>query len=236
MYNLINSQQLCIVLGGSVTYAEVPVAVSYTDSDGKKAPTILKLTDSLDPVVICPAPQKDNLRSISNISVVNTDTAAISVTIYILENGEDTPISKTDLAIGDQLYYNSGDGWSVLDVDGKKKAGSATGGSGLTDAELRARPVDVLESTATTIYNGKKTIATAGTQEAIAASQAVKSVTVKALSTNTGLVYVGKSTVASTDGYQLSARESVSLDVSNLSSVYVDVDTNGEGVTYIAIN
>lgn len=234
MYNLTNSQQLCIVLGGSVTYAEVPVAVSYTDSDGKKAPTILKLTDSLSPVVICPAPQKENLRSISSISVVNTDTADISVTIYVLENGEDTPINKTDLAIGDQLYYNSGDGWSVLDIDGKKKAGSVS--TGLTDAELRASSVVVLEESATTVYNGKTTVTTAGVRVVLASSTSVKSITIKAATTNTGLIYVGNSTVSSSNGFELASGDSISIDISNLNILYIDSSTNSQSVTYIAVN
>lgn len=88
----------------------------------------------------------------------------------------------------------------------------------------------------TTIYNGKKTVTTAGTKVTLAASQAVKSVAIKALSTNTGFIYVGDGSVASTTGLQLLAGETVSLDIANLATVNLDSSVNGEGVTYIATN
>ncbi len=88
----------------------------------------------------------------------------------------------------------------------------------------------------TTILNGKTTVATAGSRTTLAASTAVKSVTIKALSTNTGFIYVGDTTVASTNGFQLSARDSVSLDLANLNTINIDSSVNGEGVTYLAVN
>lgn len=88
----------------------------------------------------------------------------------------------------------------------------------------------------TTMFNGKTTVTTAGTRVVLAASQAVKSVVIKALSTNTGIIYVGNSTVASTNGLQLLAGETVSLDIANLNTVNIDSSVNGEGVTYIASN
>lgn len=90
--------------------------------------------------------------------------------------------------------------------------------------------------TPTAVYNGKTTVTTAGTRVALASSQTVKSVTVKALSTNTGFIYVGNSSVANTNGFQLKAGDTVSLDLSNLATVYIDSSVNGEGITYIANN
>lgn len=96
--------------------------------------------------------------------------------------------------------------------------------------------VTTTESAPTTIYNGKKTVTTAGTRVVLAASQAVKSVTIKALSTNTGFIYVGDTSVASTNGLQLEAGETISLDIANLNTVNLDSSVNGEGVTYIGVN
>lgn len=86
-----------------------------------------------------------------------------------------------------------------------------------------------------TLFNGKTTVATAGSRVTLASSQAVRSVTIKALSTNTKLIYVGSSAVAASNGLQLAANESVSLDIANLNTVNLDSDVNGEGVTYIAV-
>ncbi len=86
-----------------------------------------------------------------------------------------------------------------------------------------------------TIYNGRKVVTTAGTRVTLASSQAVSSVTIKALSTNTGKIYVGDGSVASTNGFQLAAGETISMDIANLATVNLDAAVNGEGVTYLGI-
>jgi len=88
----------------------------------------------------------------------------------------------------------------------------------------------------TTVLHGKTTVTTAGTRVVLAASTACKSVTIKALTANTGIIYVGSTTVASTNGFALAAGETVSLDIANLTTVNIDSSVNGEGVTYIGIN
>jgi len=86
----------------------------------------------------------------------------------------------------------------------------------------------------TSEYHGQTTVATAGTAVALASSQALTSgVNVKALAGNTGIVYVGTSGVSSSNGYELSAQESVYLEVDNLADIEIDAATNGEGVCYI---
>lgn len=91
-------------------------------------------------------------------------------------------------------------------------------------------------ATPTTLYNGRKTVTTAGTRVTLASSQAIKSVAIKALITNTGLIYVGDTTVASSNGFSLSAGDTISLDIANLATVNLDSSVNGEGVTYIGSN
>ena len=83
------------------------------------------------------------------------------------------------------------------------------------------------------VGSGKTTVTTAGTQVVLSSSTATASVTIKALATNTGYIYVGASTVSSTDGFQLQAGEVVSMDVDNLSDIWIDSSVNGEGVSYI---
>lgn len=97
---------------------------------------------------------------------------------------------------------------------------------GLSEVKVAALPA---------VYTGKTTVSSAGTEVVLASSQAVYSVTVKALASNTGLIYVGGAGVSSTTGFQLSARDSVSLDITDLSTVWVDCAVNGEGVTWLAV-
>jgi len=83
------------------------------------------------------------------------------------------------------------------------------------------------------IGNGQKTIGTAGIAETLGSSTAINSVTIKALAGNTNNVYVGDSGVDSSNGFVLAAGEAISLDIDDLADVYLDVDTNNEGVSFI---
>lgn len=88
----------------------------------------------------------------------------------------------------------------------------------------------------TTILNGKTSVATSGSRVVLAASTACKSVTVKALAANTGIIYVGSSTVSAANGFALAAGDSVSFDIANLNTVNLDCSVSGESVTYLGIN
>ena len=87
----------------------------------------------------------------------------------------------------------------------------------------------------TTIYNGQKNVTTAGTRAVLGTSQAILSITITAKLTNTGNIYVGNSSVTSSNGAILSAGDSLSLDTNDISNVYIDSDVSGEGVSYIAV-
>ena len=83
------------------------------------------------------------------------------------------------------------------------------------------------------VGNGLKTVSSAGTAEVLGSSTTIRSVTIKALATNTGLTYVGDASVAAANGFQLAAGETVSVDIDNLTDIFLDVATSSEGVTYI---
>lgn len=88
-------------------------------------------------------------------------------------------------------------------------------------------------ATPATFYHGQKTVTTAGTEVALASSQAlVSGVTVKALHANTGWIYVGTNPVTSSTGFVLDAGEQIFIEISNLATVYIDSSVNGEGVSY----
>lgn len=86
----------------------------------------------------------------------------------------------------------------------------------------------------------KKTVTTATTAEALQASTfKVRNAVIKALSTNTGLAYIGDSAVAAANGFELAAGESVGIGAImtrgnhgtyDLNKIYADVATSGEGV------
>lgn len=88
--------------------------------------------------------------------------------------------------------------------------------------------------------SGQKAVTTAGTEEALGNMPVNGPMMVKALTTNTGLIYLGKAadgTVASSSGFVLSAGQEVAFNwVANLSSLMVDSAVNGEGVCWILLN
>ena len=93
-------------------------------------------------------------------------------------------------------------------------------------------------SNSPTLLASEKTVTTAGTAEALSSSQRVRSLTIVAKSTNTGRVYVGGSDVASSTNAGLAAGDSLEIPVVtwlDLADIYIDVDTNGEGVDFYAV-
>jgi hypothetical protein len=87
--------------------------------------------------------------------------------------------------------------------------------------------------------SGQTTVTTAGTEVQLNANQACNSVIIKALSTNTGIMYVGNdgaNAVSSSTGYPLNKDEYVVLEVLNLNNVYVDASVNGEKVAWIILS
>jgi len=85
--------------------------------------------------------------------------------------------------------------------------------------------------------SGKKTVAVAGTAEALGTQAVNGTVAIKALTTNTGLVYLGDAaTAGSTAGYPLLAGDVVIMTfVSTLGAVSVNSAVNGEGVAWLIL-
>ena len=92
-----------------------------------------------------------------------------------------------------------------------------------------------IEEVPGTPYTNQFTVTTAGTAVQLQTS-ANLSLTIKALAGNTGLIYVGDSTVDSSTGLELSAGDSVSLAISQNNVIWLDCSVNGEGVSVIAVS
>ena len=85
----------------------------------------------------------------------------------------------------------------------------------------------------TAVVAGQTAVTTAGTAVALGASTTLLfGVTIKGLSTNTDLIYVGTSAVDSSSGFELSAGETLFIGVADLASIYIDAAVNGEAVSY----
>ncbi len=88
----------------------------------------------------------------------------------------------------------------------------------------------------TGIGHGVKTVTTAGSDEALAASTTAKVVILQAQTDNTSAVAIGATgvdaTVATGNGILLYAGDSMTLEIDNLADVFVDALVAGEGVRY----
>ena len=88
--------------------------------------------------------------------------------------------------------------------------------------------------------SGAKTVSVAGTAEAVGTTQKVVSLTIEALDTNTGNIYVGNANVDNTRA-PLSAGKRWQKEASvlhgnsilfDIAEIFVDVDTGGEGYNF----
>jgi hypothetical protein len=98
--------------------------------------------------------------------------------------------------------------------------------------------IDTNTDIPTTITSGNKTVTTAGTAEALGTTLAIKSVFIRAKSGNTGNIYVGDSTVDkdTNQGVILAANDSVTLNIANRATVFIDSSVNTEGVDYVCMS
>lgn len=88
------------------------------------------------------------------------------------------------------------------------------------------------------IRDGRKVVTAAGTAERLVSTNTpCRKVTIMAELDNTDYVVVGDSTVvaalATRRGIPLSAGSSITLDIEDLYTIYVDAVVNGEGVTFL---
>lgn len=94
-----------------------------------------------------------------------------------------------------------------------------------------------MEPFLTTIGDGVKTVAAAGTAEALSASaRRVQWLVIQAQSDNTNLVAIGASGVLATeatgDGILLEPGEKISLYSVDIADIFVDALVSGEGVRF----
>ena len=90
------------------------------------------------------------------------------------------------------------------------------------------------EIVADTIGDGSQTVTTAGTRVQLTATATpCRLVNIFAKAGNTGNIFVGGSTVSSARGMVLEqARSTDWFPIDDLSKIYIDAATNGDGVQY----
>jgi len=114
----------------------------------------------------------------------------------------------------------------------------APNGSPMPSGATAADPIHVSTggAIASTVGDGRAFVTTAGVRVALAASTAIKEVTITGETDNTDIVVVGGATVvaalATRRGTPLYPGDSVTIAADNLAEVYIDAMVSTEGVTF----
>lgn len=122
-------------------------------------------------------------------------------------------------------------------VDGLETIGN-TINSNVDQLEAISTSISNYTKTPSVIGDGTKTVTTAATRvKLIEAVTTCKKVVITAKDDNAGTIVVGGETVVALagvtrQGTPLLASESVIIEIDDVSKVYIDSTTNGEGVTY----
>lgn len=122
------TRKLQVVLLAAVASAQSPVVSSWSDATtsaygGGSTPINTNSTTAVD---IVAAPAASTVRDVDYINIRNEDTAAITVTVRLNDNGTSYTLTKATLSIGDQLTYTHASGWKIMDSAGNAKQ-TATG-------------------------------------------------------------------------------------------------------------
>lgn len=214
------------------------IAANQTDKS-----QFTKITDGTDTALVTTA---------GELNVIATAQPGVDIGDVTINNAT---IAVTQSGTWDEVGIN--DSGNVITTDGSGSAGTPAGGVLTIQGVTSMTPIQIGDNSSTisiddgggsitvdgtissnlnalgSVGSGKTTVTTAGTRVALGSSTTTASVTIKALISNTGLIYVGNNTVASTNGFQLSPGDTVSIDTDNLTDINIDSAVNGEGVTYI---
>jgi hypothetical protein len=120
-----SSAALEIVLSGAKATNDCPVTGGYSEHTFKrrrKVPIVSKTNGVTAVVLMTALAAPATAKSIDNLRVVNSDTAAVTLTLRYNQSGTFTTAFKVTLAVGDQLVYDREEGFKVLDANGNEKS------------------------------------------------------------------------------------------------------------------
>lgn len=145
-----------------------------------------------------------------NVVVTSAPTTAITAAALPLPTGASTAALQ---AAGNA---------SAASIDTKLSGTLATSSATLPQADLPSSPL-----------NNQKTVTTAGTRVQLQTNTLKVGVIIQALSTNTGLIYVGDSAVSASNGFELQPGQATSAGVSNTNALWIDASVNGSKICFI---
>jgi hypothetical protein len=172
------TKSLQIKLGGTITTNQLPFAASYVDTTGTATTPGEQdgTSNNTTAVNVVSAPAASTQRLVKNLVVQNADTVAATVTVIYNNNATLRNIFIATLAVGDQLIYEDGNGWLVVDKNGCLK--TAVAGSTVTSVSNSDGTLTISPTTGAVVAS----VATNGVANANLAQMAANTVKVN----NTG--------------------------------------------------
>jgi hypothetical protein len=122
-------KSLEVLLGGVVATNELPIMVSYVDITTTSFTPASSNTETngVTPVTIIAAPAASTQRQVKFISIQNKDTASVILTLQLNDNSTIREIIKFVLDSDDTFVYTDGEGFRVLDSNGRIKTVASSG-------------------------------------------------------------------------------------------------------------
>ena len=107
--------------------------------------------------------------------------------------------------------------------------------SGTMNVDIQANKQLTEPSPLEELLHGQTNVTTAGTAVVLlSGAQVTYTLTISSKETNTGNIYIGDSSVDSSNGFILPPGGAISIDHNHsLDNIYIDSDNDGEGVSYI---
>jgi hypothetical protein len=123
------TRSLQVALGATVTTAQLPVMVSYSDKTSTTyvGATQVANTNNTTLVTVASAPAASTIRDVDYLSIRNADSMAATVTINMFDTAGSvtTTLVSASLAAGDTLFYTHASGWHSVDRNGLTKTSYA---------------------------------------------------------------------------------------------------------------
>jgi hypothetical protein len=131
------TKSLQIKLGAAKTTNDLPFSTSYIDTTGSSTTPGEQdgTSNGTTAVTVVGSPASATQRLVKSINIQNADTVASTVTVIYNNNSTLRNVFIATLAVGDQLIYEDGHGWSCLDSNGNLKT---TGGGSVDNTAWTA--------------------------------------------------------------------------------------------------
>lgn len=126
------TRSMVCVLDAAPAANQPAFVASWTDmtDSSTTGATATGVTTGTAAVTVIPAPSVGVIRKVTGVSIYNTDTAAATVTVSVVDGANTLNVVRATLQVGWSLQFVASDGWQMLAPDGAVVHGGGGGGGG----------------------------------------------------------------------------------------------------------